>query len=85
MNAEFTNKALKDLRKLNKITQKQIIKKLNFYLKSPKPLDYAEKLTDFKDGDYRFRIGAYRITFDVETNTIMILRVQHRREIYRSY
>jgi len=83
MRAEYTQKALKDIRKLDQITQKQIIKKLDTYLKSPNPLKYAQKLVDFKDGDFRFRIGVYRITFDVRDDTIMILRIQHRRDVYR--
>jgi len=83
MEAAFTKRALKNLRRLDRVTQKQILKKLDFYLGSPQPLKYAEKLTDFKkDGQYRFRIGSYRVIFDVNGD-INILRIQHRKEIYR--
>ncbi|MDH4220892.1 MAG: type II toxin-antitoxin system RelE/ParE family toxin [Candidatus Aminicenantes bacterium] len=34
-------------------------------------------------GGYRFRIGDYRVIFDIEGNEIGVLRVGHRREIYR--
>ncbi len=43
----------------------------------------AEKLTDFAFGTYKFRIGDYRIIFDIEDKDIVILRVGHRREIYK--
>jgi len=82
MKAAFTQRALKDLKKLDQVTQKQIVKKLNFYLNSPNPLKYAEKLTNAKDGQYRYRIGAYRVVFDTN-GVINIFRIQHRREVYR--
>lgn len=47
------------------------------------PLRYAEKLSDPILGTYRFRIGDYRVIFDLEGNEIVVLRVGHRREIYR--
>jgi mRNA interferase RelE/StbE len=34
-------------------------------------------------GEYRFRIGDYRVIFDIEGNEIVVLRVGHRREIYK--
>jgi mRNA interferase RelE/StbE len=34
-------------------------------------------------GSYRFRIGDYRVIFDVEGANLIVLRVGHRREIYR--
>lgn len=84
MQLQFTETALKDLKKLNKITQKQIVKKLQFFLVQPDPLAYATKLTNFsKSGDYRFRIGDYRAVFDMDTSTIYILYIEHRREVYR--
>jgi mRNA interferase RelE/StbE len=47
------------------------------------PLQYAERLTDPELGGYRFRIGDYRIIFDVEGNDIIVLRASHRKEIYK--
>ncbi|HME11173.1 MAG TPA: type II toxin-antitoxin system RelE/ParE family toxin, partial [Bryobacteraceae bacterium] len=36
-------------------------------------------------GDLRLRVGDYRVRFEVaEEETYRILRVQHRREAYRS-
>ncbi len=47
------------------------------------PLSYAVKLKDSRLGTYRFRIGDYRVIFDIEDDEIVILRVGHRRDIYR--
>jgi len=47
------------------------------------PVRYAERITDPKLGSYRFRIGDYRVIFDLEEEDIVILRVGHRRDIYR--
>ncbi len=85
MKAEFTERALKDLKSLDTVAQKQIMKKLRFYVSSPKPLGYAKRLTDSQDGEYRFRVGTYRIVFDLNNNLITILRIQHRRDVYRSH
>jgi len=49
------------------------------------PFKYAEKLTDPKLGTYRFRIGDYRVIFDMEETDIVVLRVGHRKDIYRRF
>ncbi|HUD81721.1 MAG TPA: type II toxin-antitoxin system RelE/ParE family toxin [Patescibacteria group bacterium] len=36
-----------------------------------------------KVGDYRFRVGDYRVVFDLNKNKIIILMIEHRREVYR--
>jgi mRNA interferase RelE/StbE len=34
-------------------------------------------------GQYRFRIGDYRIIFDLANDMLYVLDVGHRKEIYR--
>jgi mRNA interferase RelE/StbE len=46
-------------------------------------LRFAEKISDPILGEYRFRIGDYRVIFDIEENEIVVLKVGHRREIYK--
>ncbi len=36
-----------------------------------------------KIGTYRFRIGDYRVIFDIYGEDIVILRIGHRRSIYK--
>ena len=84
MRLELAETAQKDLRKLNQVTQKQIVKKLKFFLSHPDPLKFAAKLTNFsKGGNYRFRVGRYRVVFDTTRDTIYVLHIEHRRDVYR--
>lgn len=76
-------KAGKDLKKLPREVSVRIVQKLDFWVESGKPLEFAESLHDFELGSYRFRIGDYRVTFDAEDETIVVLAVGHRKEIYK--
>ncbi|GBD03928.1 Toxin RelG [bacterium HR19] len=77
----FTQRALKDWEKLSRENQNRIAKKLKEY--AEEPLKYARKLINPKIGTYRFRIGDYRVIFDVNGENIVILRIGHRKEIYK--
>ena len=77
----FTPRALKDLEALPEAVKKRLLLKLQDY--SLKPLDFARKLTNAKIGSYRFKIGDYRIVFDFDKTTIVVLRVGHGKSIYR--
>ena len=83
MTFRFTKGAFRQLSRLDQITQKRIIEKLDFYCSQDQPLKYAERLTDSRFGEWRFRIGEYRALFDVKADEIVVLAVGHRREIYR--
>ena len=78
----FIPKALKKLSKLPKDIQRRIFSKLDYFCQT-NPLVYADKLTDRQAGEFRFRVGNYRVVFDIDDNLITILDVGHRREIYR--
>lgn len=75
--------ALRDLKKFPKPVQKRIIGKLDFYANSLNALEFAEIIHDKSLGNYRFRVGNYRIIFDLIKNDIIILVIGHRRDIYR--
>ncbi len=77
----YTKTAARDIQKLDTVAKRKIGKKLKEYSQSP--FVHAKKLTDPKIGTYRFRVGNYRIVFDTEGNNLVILRVGHRKEIYR--
>ena len=80
---EISSKAKKDLQSLDPVVQKRIANKLKFFLGHKDPISFAKKLVNSKDGDYRWRIGHYRVVFDVQGNVVLLLRVQHRREVYK--
>lgn len=79
----LTRRALKDLNNLPKSIQTRIAKKLKEY--STDPLKYARLLVDPKIGMYRYKIGDYRVIFDINNKNkqIIILRIGHRKSIYK--
>lgn len=83
MDYYFKPGALEDLRRLSKRIQRQIINKLDFYAKSSYPFKFAKSLKNKSSGEYRYRVGNYRIIFDVEDNKIIILAIGHRKDIYK--
>lgn len=81
----FKPSALRSLKKFPKQIQKRLIAKIDFYANSDNPLKYAETLKDKTLGEFRFRIGDYRIIFDVDNKnrSLIILLIGHRKDIYR--
>ncbi len=80
---EFKEKAAKELDKLPPHIKKRILEKLKFYSLQKSPFAFAQKLTDFRFGQYQFRIGDYRILFDVQDDSVIILKLGHRKEVYK--
>ncbi|MEK7553664.1 MAG: type II toxin-antitoxin system RelE/ParE family toxin [Patescibacteria group bacterium] len=81
MKIAFTQSAWRNWRKLPTDIQTHLKEKLLLYCQNS--LNYAIKLTDSKIGDYRFRIGDYRIIFDIKKEKIIIVAVGHRKDIYK--
>ena len=77
----YTNRAFKDIQRLDQKLKNRIGNALKRY--EHDPMKHATKLTDPKLGTYRFRIGDYRVIFDIEGEDLVILRIGHRRDIYR--
>lgn len=77
----FAERAVRDIEKLDIVTKKRIGEKLKLF--SFDPLTYAKKLINPKIGSYRFRIGNYRVIFDIVDDSIVILRMGHRNSIYK--
>ena len=80
-NLVYTSRAGKDIKKLDPSIKRQLSKAI---LKlQDNPLEHSDKLTDPKMGTYRFRIGDYRFIFDIEGKDVVVLRIGHRKEIYK--
>ena len=82
MEVRYTYKAAEDFKRLPRDTQKRIAQKMRFYVSQPRPLKFAKKLIDPREGEFRFRVGDYRIFFDVKKDTIFILKIKHRKDAY---
>lgn len=76
-----TARAERDLGKLDERTQRRIAEKLRQY--SSDPLAYARKLVNPTVGTYRYRIGEFRVIFDIQDQDVIVMRVGNRKEIYR--
>lgn len=59
----------------------RIGRKLQKYAENP--LIYARKLIYPIIGTYRFRLGEYRVIFDIDGKKIVVLRIGHRKDIYK--
>ena len=77
----FTKRAMRDISKLEPEIKEKLGDALRRYGKDP--LNYARKMIDPSLGSYRFRTGDYRVIFDIEGDEGIVLRVGHRKEIYR--
>ncbi|MHA1761959.1 MAG: type II toxin-antitoxin system RelE family toxin [Candidatus Heimdallarchaeota archaeon] len=47
------------------------------------PLAYTKKLTNPRPGSFRFKIGDYRVIFDLDDKLIVLLHVGHQKSIYQ--
>lgn len=79
----YKKQAVKDIQKLPTQIQKRLKDKLEWFVDQDNPLEFAASLTKPADAQYRFRVGSYRVLFDVEENKLVVLHVQHRRDVYK--
>lgn len=76
----FSDKALNQLKKMEKNVQERIIAVLERIRLRPE--SYVTKLVG--DPGYKLRVGDYRIILDIDNKIlrILILKVGHRKNIY---
>ena len=76
----FSQKAKKQLFKLEKVIQERIISALERIRIRPEA--YVTKLVG--DPGYKLRVGDYRVIMDIDKDNLLILviKVGHRRNIY---
>lgn len=69
----------KDLRKIDAQDQGRILEALRRIRQEPFA---GRKVVVAQTGGYRWRVGTYRIRYDIEGDKVHILRVRHRRDAY---
>jgi mRNA interferase RelE/StbE len=74
----------REIRKLDRLVQRRILKKLDGLMMDPRP-NGVEKLTGSDVPRYRVRVGDYRIVYRIDDQvlTVLVLNVGDRKEIYR--
>jgi mRNA interferase RelE/StbE len=71
----------RDLKRIGKDQADRILKKIEEEL--PGKADSYPSLKGKFTGLRKFRVGDYRIVYSLIGDTILILRISHRREVYR--
>ena len=77
----FKGSVSRDLKKIRKDQVEKILKKIEKDL--PDKADSFPSLTGKFAGLRKFRIGDYRIIYIIIDDTVLVLRISHRRESYR--
>ncbi len=83
---DFSDAALKALRKMDKQTARRIRVELKEVAELEDPRSRGKALTGNLSGLWRYRVGDYRIVCLIDDGALVILVVDaaHRREVYRS-
>jgi len=78
---EVKPRAAKDLDRLRGDTWGRVRDTLLALRENPRPHGY----TKLEGGGYRIRVGDYRIIYDINdaARTVTLLRVKHRKDVYR--
>lgn len=83
MNLELTKRAIKDLDTLER-SQPKYFKRILSKIQSLVDNHTAGKqLVGPLKGKWSLRVGNYRIIYETIKNTIYILTINHRREVYK--
>ncbi len=77
----YKKSVLKDLKKINKPDIPDIIQKVEEKL-SVNPEAFPSLKGEFK-GLRKLRVGNYRIIFNISGKTVLVLRIGHRKNIYK--
>ena len=82
---EFTARALKELKKLDRHTAALLLGWIRKNLENcENPRLYGKGFTANRSGEWRYRVGDYRLIAKIDDSRILILvlSVGHRRDIY---
>lgn len=83
---EFTELARKQLKKLDKHTAALIVGWMRKNLEGcSNPRQHGKDLTANRSGQWRYRVGDYRILAEIQDDkiVILVLDIGHRSEIYK--
>jgi mRNA interferase RelE/StbE len=82
---EFTERAKKELKKLDKATVRIILAWIRKHLENcENPRQHGKSLVANRSGQWRYRIGDYRLISEIQDDkiVILVLEIGHRKDIY---
>jgi mRNA interferase RelE/StbE len=87
VNIEFRKTFEKDLRKINDGSLLAKVKSVIIAVEAANSLDDIANFKKLKgdEGYFRIRIGDYRLGLFLDGETILFVRIIHRREFYRYF
>lgn len=77
----FKKSVGRDLKRIDKDQADRILKKIEENL--PGKADSFPSLTGKFAGLKKYRVGDFRVIYSIINDTVLILRISHRREVYR--
>lgn len=80
-NILYKSSVEKDIKGISKEELSNILDKIEFEL-SKNPFAYPKLKGEFK-ALRKFRIGRYRIVYTVSKNEVTIVKIGHRKDVYR--
>ncbi len=84
---EFSDEAFKEFGKLDRYSQRLIDAWIKKHLeKNENPRSLGKPLVGNKAGQWRYRIGDYRLLCIIkdEKLIILVIKIGHRRDVYKS-
>lgn len=82
MRVGYREKAIEQLRALSKQERKRITDKIDFFASQGDPLSFAKPLMGY--AAFRFRIGDFRVIFQITGTVLDVLLVVKREGAYRN-
>ena len=81
----YRQDSLKDLKKLDKFTQKLIINYMKNIEKLDEPRSKGKALSSNLRGFWRYRVADYRVICEINDDELIIIAIHigHRKEIYK--
>ena len=75
---------------LKRVKDKQLLKRVRDVLEQVKAAQELGEISDLKklqgyESYFRIRLGDYRIGIEVENQTVIFVRILHRKDIYRRF
>jgi mRNA interferase RelE/StbE len=79
----FKNSADRALKKLPVVVQRRIVAEVDLLAQNPRPPGVVKM--SGTENLWRIRIGDYRVVYEIHDNRliVLVLRVAHRKDIYR--
>lgn len=82
---KLTPSFLKDLERLPAKVQEKVLEDLTHLERNPfGPPPKVKRLKGKGIGQWRLRVGQYRVRYDIVGKDVPLYRVRHRKEIHRS-